>query len=110
MNNTKNPTVPYSLTRPYFVTIEMLNVLLDKSNLTNEVKAHCKLGLKVVGIIYTDLSFNSGTSLLSKKEFDGFFSIFPKPYVNNRELIPVDTIITHLELCTKANDIANIGW
>ena len=107
MENEKTPTVPYSLTRSYLATIDVLIILLEKSNLTNEVKAHCKLGLIVVGVIYTDLSFNSGTSFLSKKEFDGFFSQFPKIYVNNRELIPIDMIIDNIQLCIKASKIVN---
>ena len=107
MSNSKTPAVPYSLIRPYFATIKMLNVLLDKSNLTNEVKAHCKLGLSAVGIIYTGLSCNSGMILLYQKEFDEFFSLFPKDYANNRGLTPVTMIITNLELCIEVNDIVN---
>ena len=107
MENTKTPTVPYSVTRHFYAKEPLLIELLDRSNLTNEVKAHCKLCLNVIGIIYTGLSCNSGTCLLFNKKFDGFFSLFPKDYINNRELIPVDMIITHLVLCTKTNEIVN---
>ncbi|GAA3651820.1 hypothetical protein [Flavivirga jejuensis] len=110
MSNSKTPTVPYSLTRLYYVAEPLLIELLNRSNLTNEVKVHCKLGLKVIGIIYTGLSCNSGMSLLFNKKFDGFFSFFPKDYINNRELIPVDMIFTNLVLCAKANEVVNASW
>ncbi|MDO5970899.1 hypothetical protein Q4Q35_13890 [Flavivirga aquimarina] len=110
MENAKTPTVPYTLTRLYFATEPILSELLDRSNLTNEVKVHCKLGLRVIGIIYTGLSCNSDTCLLFNKKFDGFFSFFPKDYFNNRELIPIDMIFNNLALSAKVNEIVNAGW
>ncbi|MEE9363118.1 MAG: hypothetical protein V3U92_11025 [Cellulophaga sp.] len=110
MENTKTSTVPYSLIRLYFASEPILSEFFNKSNLTNEVRTHCKLGLSVIGIIYTGLCCNSGTYLLFNKKFDGFFSFFPKDYINNRELIPIDMIFTNLVLCAQANEIVNAAW
>ncbi|NMH86403.1 hypothetical protein [Flavivirga algicola] len=83
-------------------------ILIEKSHLKSDVKKHCKTGLKVLGIIYADQSYNTGTHLLYQKEFDTFFALFPSPYFNNRELMAANTIVINIELCVKTNSIARI--
>ncbi|GAA3588003.1 hypothetical protein GCM10022396_01480 [Flavivirga amylovorans] len=51
------------------------------------------------------MSYNTGTNLLSRKGFDGFFKLFPAIYFNNRALIPANMIIDNIELCVKANKV-----
>ncbi|MDO5978699.1 hypothetical protein [Flavivirga spongiicola] len=106
MEKTETYTLPDSFILPHYALIATLIVLLDKSDLTDVVKEHCKTGLKVIGIIHADESYSSGTNLLSRKEFDGFFTLFPEIYFNNRALIPARMIIENIECCVKANDIA----
>ncbi|MDO5978581.1 hypothetical protein [Flavivirga spongiicola] len=107
MEKTEAYTLPDSFILPHYALIATLMVLLDKSELKDTVKKHCKTGLKVIGIIHADDSYNMGTNLLSRKEFDGFFTLFPEIYFNNRALIPAHMIIENLECCVKANDIVH---
>ena len=107
MTKTKTNTLSHSFIRTHHGITSSMILLLDRSNLSNAVKKHCKLGLKVIGIIYTDLDYNTGTHLLLRKEFDTFFKSFPHAYFDNRALISVDTIITNIEYCITANDIVN---
>ncbi len=104
----KTEVLPDSFILPLYGIIATLIVLIDKSELKNNVKTHCKTGLKVMGIIYADKSYNTGTHLLYQKEYDGFFTIFPIAYFNNRELISANTIVINIELCVKTNSIAAV--
>ncbi|GAA3598205.1 hypothetical protein Q4Q39_19680 [Flavivirga amylovorans] len=108
MTKTEAFKYPDCLILPQYSIIAVLMVLIDKSHLTHAVKKHCKTGLKVIGIIYADTNYNTGTNLLSRKEFDAFFSLCPIAYFNNRELIPANTIIENIELCVRTNDVANM--
>ncbi len=108
MEKTKAYTLPASFIKSHFNIIFSLLMFLNKSDLTNVVKKHCKTGLKVIGIIYDDLNYNTGTKPLSEKEFDAFFKSFPRSYFNHRELIPVNMIFKSLELSIKTNSIANV--
>ncbi|WP_303316432.1 hypothetical protein Q4Q34_06395 [Flavivirga abyssicola] len=95
--------LPDSFILPHYALIATLMVLLDKSELNQTVKKHCKTGLRVVGIIHADKSYNTGTNLLLNKEFDGFFALFPTEFFNNRALIPAIMIIENIEQCIKNN-------
>lgn len=108
MEKRKDHTFPDSFILSHYAIIATLIVLLDKSKLTNTVKAHCKTGLKVIGIIHGDLSYNARTKLLLEKEFNGFFVIFPKVYFNNRALIPTVMIIENIALCIKKNVVVDV--
>ena len=105
MTKTKVSTVPQSFILPHFGIIASLKLLLDRSSLSNNVKKHCNTAFKVVGIIYTDMVYHTGTHLLSRKEFDHFFTLFPEPFFNNRGLIPVDIIIENIKKCIKTDNI-----
>ncbi|GAA3642516.1 hypothetical protein [Flavivirga jejuensis] len=86
-----------------------LALLINQASLKNDVKKHCRLGLKVIGIILTDLNYNTGTHLLMEKEFDLFFARFPAKYYNekkeNRKWICLYTVAKNIEACIKANAI-----
>ena len=110
MKKTKTNTLSHSFIRSHYVIASSLMWLLDRSSITNSVKKHCKIGLKVIGIMYANLCYNTGTHLLSKQEFDGFFKLFPTAYFNNRELISVNMIIENIAWCIKTNDIVNVDW
>lgn len=86
------------------ITISLLT-LLERSNLAPEVIQHCKTGLKVIEVIYTDLGYNTGTKFLLRKEFDQFLKSFPNAYFNNRELISVNMIAKNIESCIITNRI-----
>ena len=107
MEKTETYTLPDRFILTHYGIIAKLILLLDKSELSNAVKKHCKMGLKIIGIICADESYNTGTNLLSKKEFDAFFALFPNDYFNNRALIPAHMIIENIELCVKTNKVAN---
>ncbi len=62
-----------------------LMLIINRTSLKDEAKKHCKLALKVIGIILADLKYDTGTHLLMKKEFDPFFASFPAEYYNKRE-------------------------
>ncbi|MDO5980222.1 hypothetical protein [Flavivirga spongiicola] len=110
MIKTEVSKLPYTLIRPQYAFMDTLNLLLDRPNyLSDDVKKHCKKALKIIGIIYADLGYDTGTNLLSKKEYDPFFKLFPSIYFNNRELIPVNMIIDNIQLCIKANKIVSDG-
>ncbi|MDO5978790.1 hypothetical protein [Flavivirga spongiicola] len=107
MEKTETYTLPDSFILPHYALIATLMVLLDKTELTYAVKNHCKTGLRVIGIIHAHEGYNTGTNLLSRKEFDGFFAFFPAAYFNNRALIPAHMIIENIESCIKINDVVN---
>ncbi len=86
-----------------------LMLIINRTSLKDEAKKHCKLALKVIGIILADLKYDTGTHLLMKKEFDPFFASFPAEYYNkrkeNRKLVCVYTVAKNIESCIKANAI-----
>jgi len=105
MKKNKEPIEPNSFILPQHDILASLALLLDRSNLSNAVKEHCGTALKVMGIIYTDLAYDTGTQLLSRKEFDDFFKLFPEPFFNNRGLIAVDMIVENIKKCIKTDKI-----
>lgn len=109
MEKNKEPMELYSLILPQYDFMDALKLLLDRSSLNNAVKEHCGTALKVIGIIYTDLVYNTGTQLLSRKEFDPFFESLPAAYYNNRELISIDTLTKNIKKCIETNDVVAIG-
>lgn len=108
MKETKTYILPDSFILPHYGIIATMIVLLDKSELANAVKTHCKVGLKIIEIIHADARYSAGTNLLSKKTFDEFFKSFPAIYFNNRALIPANMIIENIELCIKANKVIHV--
>ncbi|GAA3592105.1 hypothetical protein Q4Q39_05420 [Flavivirga amylovorans] len=88
-----------------------LTLLINQTSLKDDVKKHCRLGLKVFGIILADLNYDTGTHLLMEKEFDLFFARFPAKYYNekreNRKWICVYTVAKNIESCIKANTIVS---
>lgn len=109
MEKNKVPIEPHSFILSQHDIIVSLTLLLDRSVLSNAVKEHCNTALKVIGIIYTDLAYSTGTQLLSRKEFDTFFKSFPAAYFNNRELISVDTLTKNIKKCIETNEVVAIG-
>lgn len=109
MTKSKPNTLSHNFILTHNLITSSLLVLLNKSDLTNDVKKHCKMGLKIIGIIYADLGYNTGTDLLSRKEFDPFYKVFPIAYFNNRELISGDMIANNIDLCITANEIVTVG-
>lgn len=105
MLKTKVSTVPYPFILSHFDVVASLTLLLDRSDLSNDVKKHCHTAFKVVGIIYADTAYHTGTHLLSRKEFDDFFKLFPGPFFNNRGLIPVNMIVENIKTCIKTDKI-----
>ncbi len=88
-----------------YVTIALLTVLLDKSSLSNAVKAHCKTGLKVIEVLHTDRHYNTGIEALYDKAFDAFFKLFAPVYFKNRGSISIDLILKTIEGCIKRNTL-----
>ncbi|MDO5971998.1 hypothetical protein Q4Q35_19525 [Flavivirga aquimarina] len=88
-----------------------LTLLINQTSLKDDVKKHCRLGLKVFGIILADLKYDTGTHLLMEKEFDLFFARFPAKYYNekreNRKWVCVYTVAKNIESCIRANAIVN---
>ncbi|MEP5341658.1 MAG: hypothetical protein ABJL44_04545 [Algibacter sp.] len=109
MTKIKANTLSHHFILTHNLITSSLLILLNKSDLTDDVKNHCKIGLKVIEIIYADLGYNTGTNLLSRKEFDSFYNAFPMAYFNNRELISVDMIANTIELCITTNKIVTVG-
>lgn len=105
----KIPIEPHSFILSQHDTITSLKLLLNKSSLSNTVKEHCSTAFKVMGIIYTDLVYSTGTRLLSRKEFDTFFKSFPAAYFNNRKLISIDTLTKNIKECIETNEVVAIG-
>ena len=103
MEKTKTPKIPHSFILSHFDIVNSLTLLLERSILSNDVKKHCNTAFKVIGIIYADKAYNTGTYLLSRKEFDEFFELFPKPLFNKRELIPVEMVIENIKECIRTN-------
>ena len=111
MEKTETHTFPDSLIiPPHYAIIATLLVLLDRSGLTNAVINHCKMGLMVLVIICDNRDYNTGTDLLSGKEFDAFFKSFPATYFKHRDLIPANIIFKSVELSFKTNTIEHVVW
>ena len=100
---------PHSFILSQHDIITSLKLLLNRSGLSNAVKEHCSTAFKVMGIIYTDLAYSTGTRLLSRKEFDTFFKSFPAAYFNNRKLISIDTLTKNIKECIETNEVVTIG-
>ncbi len=109
MEKNKEAIEPHSFIMSQYDIITSLALLLDRSDLSNAVKEHCIMALKVIGIISTDLVYGTGTHLLSRKEFDRFFKSLPAAYFNNRELIPVVTLTKNIKGCIETNEVVAIG-
>lgn len=92
-----------------YVTIALLTVLLDKSSLSQAVKAHCNTGLKVIEILHTDRHYNTGIEGLYDQAFDAFFKLFAPIYFKNRGIISVDLIMTCIERSIKQNMVYGAG-
>ena len=94
----------------HYTLSNSLTLLINQTSLKDDVKNHCKLGLKVVGIILADLKYDTGTHLLMENEFDPFFACFPAEYYNkekeNRKLTCFYTVAKHIESCIETNEIA----
>ncbi len=73
----KTEVLPDSFILPLYGIIATLIVLIDKSELKNNVKTHCKTGLKVMGIIYAGKSYNTGTHLFIPKRVRWVFYHLP---------------------------------
>ena len=98
-----------SLILTHYAVSNSLTLLINQTPLKHEVKSYCKLGLKVIGIILTDLIYDTGTHLLMKKEFDQFFACFPAKFYSyrkeNRKFICVYTVAINIESCIETNEI-----
>ncbi len=108
MEKNKTPIEPHSFVLSQHDMITSMILLIDKSSLRNDVKEHCNIALRVMGIIYTDLAYNTGTHLLLRKEFDTFFKSFPTIYYNNRELMSVDLLTKNIKKSIETNEVAFI--
>ncbi|AXP80422.1 hypothetical protein CJ739_1331 [Mariniflexile rhizosphaerae] len=109
MEKNNTPIELHSFILSQYDIIASLTLLLDRSALSNAVKEHCGTALKVMGIIYTDLAYGTGTQLLSRKEFDTFFKSFPTVYYNNREQISIDTLTKNIKKCIETNEVVAIA-
>ncbi|AXP80476.1 hypothetical protein CJ739_1387 [Mariniflexile rhizosphaerae] len=109
MEENKKPIDPNSFILPQHDILDSLALLLNRSSLSNAVKEHCGTALKVMGIIYTDLAYNTGTQLLSRKEFDTFYESLPSVYFTNRELVSIDTLTKNIKRCIETNVVVSIG-
>lgn len=105
MLKTKASTVPHRFILVHYDMVVSLTLLLDKSGLSNDVKKQCNTAFKVIGIIYANLAYNTGTHLLSRKEFDTFFKSFPAAYFNNRAVIPVDMIVENIKKSIRTSHL-----
>ncbi|MDD7886736.1 hypothetical protein [Flavivirga sp. 57AJ16] len=88
-----------------------LKFMINKTPINPEVKKHCRLGLKIIGIFLADLKYGTGTHLLTEKEFDPFFACLPVKYYSenreHREWVCIYTVAKHMESCIKANMVVN---
>jgi hypothetical protein len=109
MEKNKETIEPHSFILSQHDIITSLALLLDRSDLSNAVKEYCGTALKVIGIISTDLVYDTGTHLLARKEFDRFFKSLPAIYFNNRELIPVVTLTKNIKKCIEIDEVVAIG-
>tara|TARA_R110002050_G_scaffold74772_4_gene160105 strand:+ start:2669 stop:3037 length:369 start_codon:yes stop_codon:yes gene_type:complete len=89
--------------------LNSLTLLINQTSLKDDVKKHCRLGLRVIGIILADLKYDTGTHLLMKKEFDPFFASFPAEYYNkrkeNRKLVCIYTVAKNIESCIRNHSL-----
>lgn len=99
----KTPNASQSLLQSHFAIIAALMVLLDKSSLTEAVKAHCRTGFQVIEVIYLDRVYKTGRGALYRKEFDSFFKCSPGAHYNSRELISTDRVIDNIRACISSN-------
>ena len=97
------------LIQSQFDIMDSLTLLLNKSSLSNAVQEYCSTALKVIGVMYTDMIYGTGTKLLSKKKFDKFFMSLPTAYFINRELISIDTLTKNIRKCIETNEVVNMG-
>ncbi|NMH89192.1 hypothetical protein [Flavivirga algicola] len=107
MPQAKTQKLPQPFLVSCYTNIALITMLLDKSRLSSVVKKHCKTGLKVLEIIYAHQVFNTGTNVLSSKEFDAFFKHMPAAYFNNREDISIGTLIKNIKQCIATDHVAN---
>ncbi len=106
----KTPNSPQSLLQSHFIIIASLIILLDKSSLTDAVKAHCRTGFKVLEIMYLDRVYKTGRGSLFKKEFDTFFKCAPSAHYNSRELISTDMVIDNIRACISSNVVILVAY
>tara|TARA_R110002049_G_scaffold93815_4_gene231576 strand:- start:44 stop:394 length:351 start_codon:yes stop_codon:yes gene_type:complete len=85
-------SLPYLIVLTHYMLSASFAVLLENANLSHTAKTHCKLGLKVIGILYADLAYGSGLKRLYQKEFDSFFTFFPGEYFYHRDLISLEMV------------------
>lgn len=104
--NFKNP--PHDRILNCYVTIAQLITLLESSNLAPEVKAHCKLGLSVISILYVNVYESEGVGPLLNKEYDAFYKVFPDFYFKCRGLIPMDLLILNMESCIQHDKLIHV--
>ena len=109
MEKNKEPIDSQYFILSQFDIIDSLTLLLDRSSLSNIVKEHCGTALKVIGVIYTDMIYGTGTQLLSRKEFDRFFKLLPTAYFDNRELLSIHTLTNNIRKCIETNEVVIIG-
>ncbi|AUP79485.1 hypothetical protein [Flavivirga eckloniae] len=92
---------------PYDIIVTLIG-LLNKSGLSDNVVKHCITGLKVIIVIRIDKENNTGTDVLTRKEFDDFYEKLPYVYFNNRASIPPIMIIENIDQCIKADKIFRV--
>lgn len=107
MSKIKTSKLTYSNILQYYDTFVSLAVLLDRSSLSNEVKNYCHIGFKVIGILYSNMTYSCGTDLLYSKEFDMYFKSFPDKYFNKREQISFEIIVNTIITCIKTNKVTH---
>ncbi len=107
MNRSKTEKLSHKFIITHHDITKSLVLLLDQSHLKTEVRTHCKVGLKMIEIIYTDLGYNTGKHFLFRREFDEFLKAFPLPFFDNRDLISVNLIAKNIVDCITANKIVN---
>ena len=109
MEKNSEPIDHNSFILPQHDILDSLALLLVRSSLSDAVKDHCGTVLKVMGIIYTDLAYDTGTQLLSGKEFDTFYESLPSVYLTNRELVSIDMLTKNIKKCIEINEVVAIG-
>ncbi|AUP79337.1 hypothetical protein [Flavivirga eckloniae] len=105
MEKTEAYISPDDIVLPPYTTIVKLMALLNQSGLADNVVKHCITGLKVIIVIRINKSYNNGTDLLARKEFDEFYDKFPALYFNNRDSISPIMIVENIHQCIKADKI-----
>ncbi len=109
MKTTKINTSYEKLFLAHETLFHSLTLLINLTSLKNDVKNYSGLGLKIIGILLADLKYNTGTHMLTKKEFDLFFESLPTKLYNNkrknRTWICMYTVAKNIEACINANAI-----